>query len=303
MYTISETPIARMITLDKDEVIGRIIRGKTHFGLDQINQAKQFISLQNKDWQPFHFVDVGANIGTHIIAALKGAGFSEATAFEPVSELYEVLKENISINDLSHKSALFNLALSKKRAILQVELSPHNTGDNRIVKSNRLSRHHEAVWDKTSVLTITLDSIVNLKNDQLNFLPLNISKIYLKYRALKLHGENHNNGRLLTLTKAFLNRNNTLVWIDTQGHEPDVFRGAGRLLKSKIPLVTEFWPYGLTRAGFSFNTYWKYLKHRKIYILTEEPKPFSRQDALNFFKSAVQHENESYSPHLDLLVL
>jgi FkbM family methyltransferase len=302
LYTISKTPIARMITLDKDDCIGRIIRSKTHFGLDQIIQAKQFISSHNRDWVPQHFIDVGANIGTHIIAALLGVGFSEATAFEPVPELFRILQENISINDLSQKSALFNLALSKKKTFLQVELSPHNTGDNRIVKSNRLSRHSEYLWEKTTVSTVALDNITILKNQQLNFLPFNNLKSFLQSDELFMIGYNQSASSQSLLT-AGLNKNNTLAWIDTQGHEPDIFRGAKKLIKSEIPLVTEFWPYGLTRAGFSFNIYWKYLKHRKIYILSEEPKPFSRNDALNFFKSAVQQENESYSPHLDLLVI
>jgi len=39
LYTISETPIAKMITLDRDQCIGNFIRNKTHFGLDQIMQA------------------------------------------------------------------------------------------------------------------------------------------------------------------------------------------------------------------------------------------------------------------------
>ncbi len=301
MYTLAETPIARMITLDKDDCIGRIVRSNTHFGLDQVIQAKQFISSQNKDWQTVHFIDIGANIGTHIVAALLGAGFSEATAFEPVPELYEVLKQNISINSLSLKSALFSLALSKKKATQQIELSPHNTGDNRIVKANRLSRHNEDRWDKTPVSTITLDSIVSMKDGRINFLPTAIGKI-INPGSVNLNGGDSYNP-LLSLSGVSLSRDNTLVWIDTQGHEPDVFRGASKLLRSGIPLVTEFWPYGLTRAGFSFNSYWKYLKQRKIYILSETPTPFSRQDALSFFKSAVQKENEIYSPHLDLLVI
>jgi FkbM family methyltransferase len=33
-----------------------------------------------------------------------------------------------------------------------------------------------------------------------------------------------------------------LLWIDTQGHEPDVLRGARDLLAARPPLVAEFWP-------------------------------------------------------------
>jgi len=302
LYTISETPIARMITLDKDEIIGKIIRSQTHFGLDQVIRAKQFILSHNRDWIPNHFIDIGANIGTHLVAALLGAGFSEATAFEPVPELFKVLQENISINHLTQKSALFNLALSNKNTILQIELSPHNMGDNRIVKSNRLSKHNEDLWEKTPIFTATLDSITILKKQQLYFLSSDDLKSALQSDACYMVGYNQSTPVQSQLIEG-LNKNNTLAWIDTQGHEPDIFKGAKKLLKSRIPLVTEFWPYGLARAGFSFNSYWKYLKNRNIYILSEQPQSFSRQDALTFFKSAVQQETESYSPHLDLLVI
>ena len=39
-----------------------------------------------------------------------------------------------------------------------------------------------------------------------------------------------------------------LVWIDVQGHEARVLRGAGQLLQAGVPIVFELWPYGLRRA-------------------------------------------------------
>jgi FkbM family methyltransferase len=40
-----------------------------------------------------------------------------------------------------------------------------------------------------------------------------------------------------------------LLWIDTQGHELDVLRGASSVLEANVPIVTEFWPDGLRDAG------------------------------------------------------
>ena len=34
-----------------------------------------------------------------------------------------------------------------------------------------------------------------------------------------------------------------------QGHEAHVFGGARKLLTSQVPLVCEYWPYALRRAG------------------------------------------------------
>jgi FkbM family methyltransferase len=41
----------------------------------------------------------------------------------------------------------------------------------------------------------------------------------------------------------------SLMWLDTQGHEAHVLRGAPRLLSAGIPTMLEVWPYGLARAG------------------------------------------------------
>lgn len=40
-----------------------------------------------------------------------------------------------------------------------------------------------------------------------------------------------------------------LVWMDAQGHEGHVLAGARNLLAGDIPVISEFWPYALRRAG------------------------------------------------------
>ena len=44
-----------------------------------------------------------------------------------------------------------------------------------------------------------------------------------------------------------------LIWIDVQGYEVLVLRGAARLLAAKAPLCMEFWPEGITQSGGSLN--------------------------------------------------
>jgi hypothetical protein len=39
-----------------------------------------------------------------------------------------------------------------------------------------------------------------------------------------------------------------LVWMDTQGHEGHILSGAQTLLETNIPVIIEYWPYGLRRA-------------------------------------------------------
>ncbi len=39
-----------------------------------------------------------------------------------------------------------------------------------------------------------------------------------------------------------------MVWIDTQGHEALLLKGAQQLLSTTIPVVIEYWPYALRRS-------------------------------------------------------
>jgi FkbM family methyltransferase len=45
-----------------------------------------------------------------------------------------------------------------------------------------------------------------------------------------------------------LDPNSTLVWMDVQGFEGHVLSGATRVLASGVPVVLEFWPYGMKRT-------------------------------------------------------
>ncbi|MGH9198733.1 MAG: FkbM family methyltransferase, partial [Acidimicrobiia bacterium] len=46
-----------------------------------------------------------------------------------------------------------------------------------------------------------------------------------------------------------------LLWMDVQGHEIHVLAGAERLIMSGVPVVAEFWPYGLHAAGIGQDQY------------------------------------------------
>ena len=74
-----------------------------------------------------------------------------------------------------------------------------------------------------------------------------INKSIELYKEAKLHMP----GGVNSPVRAFknINGNEDLIWIDTQGYEPKVLMGAENLIKSKAPIVIEFWPYELKRNG------------------------------------------------------
>ena len=114
----------------------------------------------------------------------------------------------MNLNNLDERILTYNFALSNSDdTYLEMELSEDNSGDHRIRPFNPQITIHD-------------------ENKR------NVTKVISK--------------KFDTLFKN-LNLKNDLVWIDAQGYEPVILDGAENLIKSKIPLVIEFWPYGLKR--------------------------------------------------------
>lgn len=86
-----------------------------------------------------------------------------------------------------------------------------------------------------------------------------------------------------------------VIWADIQGHEGHLLRGGRDFLRRGIPVVTEFWPYGLGRSGVtpeefvgilaqSFSHFWVIGRPefdrapitdvRKVFALYEGPRSF-----------------------------
>jgi FkbM family methyltransferase len=160
------------------------------------------------------FVDVGANVGTTSISAIRSGMFDTAIAIEPDPSNCAFLRQSIVASRLEGRIVPINVALSDGVRDATLERSPVNHGDYRIrvnKDSGSGSAMDEASWDTVSVSCTTFDDLVDRG-------------------VIKLSDVG-------------------MVWMDTQGHEGHVLRGARSLLASEIPVVIEFWPYGLERAG------------------------------------------------------
>jgi FkbM family methyltransferase len=254
----------------EDQCLGECIRQGEFVGLADVKFASYLLSVANPKWQPKYFIDVGANIGTHTLSALK-LGFSEVLSIEPMQENFDLLQRNVFANGKQDNVTALRMAASQSRAIMQLEMSPFNKGDNRIKCSTWecIDLHHEFNW---YVAAITTERLENLS--------------WIRERLDK-----------------DMNRNNTLIWIDTQGHEPHVFAGAHNLLKKRIPMVAEFWPYGLHRGGMAFNDYWHFIQERKVVAFTESLNKVNVPMLRAFFDEALRTEGNGYSPHKDLLII
>lgn len=163
-------------------------------------------------------LDVGANIGMICTALLKQKYFEKAVAFEPEPDNFRLLVNNVRQNDLEDQVTCFNCGLSAESGEADLELSPHNSGDNNIRSGNGYEFFDEGARTTVKIPVKTLDEVFD---ESPTLQPENIS----------------------------------LVWLDIQGHEGYFFQGARKVLSNNIPVASEIWPYGIKRAGMSLAAY------------------------------------------------
>lgn len=159
------------------------------------------------------FLDVGGNIGTATLCALKRFDAGRAVAFEPEPKNYKFLKLNLIANDLEDRALPVQMAISDRPGELLLEIAPENVGDHRIRTGDEAGDADlgEDRRETVRVEAVTLDEALGRARVEVGDVGL--------------------------------------VWIDVQGHEPQVLAGAAETLASGAPVLLEYWPYGLKRAG------------------------------------------------------
>ena len=203
-----------MLVDTRDQVISRSLRVNGHSDEPKIAEVVRFLTRQYQ-FCPRTFVDIGANIGTHLIYALTNIGFDQGIGFEMDRDNFALLKCNLILNRIDERARVFHLALSDQEGEACEELSRDNFGDHRI--RSRSPAGIPLNEENTRITKSIKTSTVNL------FFPTHHLSV------------NHE----------------TLVWIDTQGHEGQILEGASKVFfaKEACPFVViEFWPYGVNRS-------------------------------------------------------
>lgn len=160
-------------------------------------------------------LDIGANVGMICIAMLKHGYFREALAFEPAADNYALLERNIRQNRMVGAIRPYRCGLSDVASEMLMELSEWNFGDHRIrISPTPVPGQQGEEGRRTERVPVrTLDDV-------------------------------------LAEAGAVAPERIGLLWVDIQGHEGYLFKGARRTLAHGMPVISEFWPYGLRRAGF-----------------------------------------------------
>ncbi|PYE91315.1 FkbM family methyltransferase [Rhizobium sp. PP-F2F-G38] len=153
--------------------------------------------------------DVGANIGSISIPALKRNLVKKAVAFEPERRLFKLLRANTFLNEVDARIVCHNTALGESRGTVDLTMGEGNTGDYRIAGERfEDDAMGEESRQKQTICVVPMDDYIST-----------------------------------------FEVGSTLVFMDIQGYEGFALKGAHGIISTSPPLVTEFWPYAMRRLG------------------------------------------------------
>jgi FkbM family methyltransferase len=156
-------------------------------------------------------VEIGASVGNHTVALVKRYGARGVVAIEPDPANCTLLRQNVVANHVSDQVSLLQVALSDRDGAVELELSPTNSGGHQVLVADPAVDGPRNRPGTISVPAVRLDSLIARGQVDLS--------------------------------------STALIWMDAQGHEAHILRGAQALLGSDVPIVMEYWPEGLRHAG------------------------------------------------------
>ncbi|UCB53872.1 MAG: FkbM family methyltransferase [Thiotrichales bacterium] len=204
----------------KDKAVGKHIYFRREYDVDAVKQRVRLLVDNGyiDEERPGIALNIGANIGLITLALMKFTMFRNVIAFEPVPSNFRLLEKNIAQNGYSEDVQCLQLALSSEDGQVEMELSDENFGDHRIRRSFEKGYFREERREVANVDARRLDSLIG-------------KGFFAKERP-------------------------GLIWMDIQGHDYDFFVGSKEVIsRYRVPVVGEFWPYSINRAGCERDQY------------------------------------------------
>ena len=165
-------------------------------------------------------LDIGVNNGVITIGAILSKEFDFSIGVDGCEDHIKSCQENLKLNQIENSVKLFKEIVSDQKRLVYFQKSKTNFGQHSVSGGNEDFKYifDEDENTKISVQSTTLDTIV---------------KPYLHK----------------------VQRGNSLLWIDVEGHEGFVFKGSNDLLSKNIPCVMELCPYMVRRSGMEIEDY------------------------------------------------
>ena len=140
---------------------------------------------------------------------------------------------------------------------------------------NKIVAHRLALSNRKTILKLSLNKKSNLGDNRI----INKLNNQKKLKIQKVKSEKLDNFILKH------NKNNTLIFMDVQGHEPYIFMGAKKAIKRKVPIVFEFSPLLLDKNwNKNFNLLYKNYNHFYNLHKGNRKEVFNRTNILSLFK-------------------
>lgn len=265
---LCQTPEGPLLVFEADQVIGRSIATRGRFAEDKVSEVFAALAAHH-GMQLRVFVDIGANIGTHLLYALDAGLADHAVGIEADPNNFALLKANVGLRGHAGRTRLFQCALSQQRGVVELELCPSNYGDHRVRVAGLPHEPDlgESTREVCSVAAVTADELFRLEG---------------------------------------VNLHRALVWMDTQGHEGHILEGGQASLGLEAPaVVLEFWPYGLNRAGGK-TKYFEFLERAgAIYDINRADWPTTGRvgvaELMALYDCMLAETRLDHYPHTDLL--
>jgi len=176
------------LPVKKDWIQQQIIVKNDFYELDLLKKVEKYIPKGT------NILDIGSNIGNHIIYFSKILGARKVYGFEPQKNVFEILKKNIELNKLERKTQIFNFGLGKEESSAKLdEIEKNNCGGNSIKKA------------KEGDLKIKVLDKLFIK-DKINF--------------IKIDTEGFEKDVLLGAKKT-IQKNNPVVWVEVDRNNKD----------------------------------------------------------------------------------
>lgn len=168
-YVFVENQSVSYLLDTKDKVISKAIYRHGLYDFDILQKALKI--CKGKDY----LIDVGANLGSISIPAIKNNYFKMSYAFEIEKLNLKHLKINTILNDLEDKIVIENLAIfSKSNKNLSIKINKYNYGDSKITLTQEA--------DNGKIKSITLDQY--FKNNKKIY---NSSLIFMDIQGSEIH--------------------------------------------------------------------------------------------------------------------
>lgn len=130
-------------------------------GAYQLEEFREVVGHLKKigAWRGSVFVDIGANVGTHTVYAMRESGLQSAVAVEPSVANARFLRMNLALNGVAEKVRVIEAAVCDREGEIELVTNPVNCGDYRLAR--RAEAVAETGFGSERTRTMTVDEVLD----------------------------------------------------------------------------------------------------------------------------------------------